>query len=299
LLDKDYNWGSSLTDVTTSALFPIEEIEVLGDGLDHPEGICVANDGTIYVGGEAGQLYRIETDGSPTELLRTDGFMLGLAADGEGRVYAIDNGHKCVWRIDPRTLDREVFADGFGVPNWGAFAADGTYYLSDSGGWGDRDGLLWRVRPGGRPEIWTRATRNFPNGLALSGDGSSVLVLESYPSALVEIPILPDGAAGDRRVLCELGEAVPDGVAVATDGALYIACYRPDAIYRWQPADGLVLFAADARGTVLSAPTNIAFAGPKRDEMIVPNLGRWHLSRLRASVRGVPLNYPTRAQLGA
>ena len=40
----------------------------------------------------------------------------------------------------------------FRMPNWGAFAADGTYYLSDSGSWGAADGCIWRIRPGAQPE---------------------------------------------------------------------------------------------------------------------------------------------------
>ncbi|MGB2709899.1 MAG: SMP-30/gluconolactonase/LRE family protein [Conexibacter sp.] len=284
--------------MVAGARIPLDRFEVLSEGLDHPEGICCTPDGTVYVGGEAGQLYRIEADGTATELLRTDGFLLGLAADGEGRIYAIDAVNRCVWQIDPLTAARTVFADGFAVPNWGAFAADGTYYLSDSGGWGDRDGLLWRIPPGGLPEVWTRATPNVPNGLALAADGKRLFLLESFPGAIVEIAIEADGSAGERVVLCELGEIVPDGVAVTVDGSLYIACYRPDAIYRWHPQEGLELVAADPRGQILAAPTNIAFAGPERDELLVPSIGRWHVARVRAGVQGIPLHYPTKAQLG-
>src|SRR5689334_6168307 len=119
----------------------LARLETFAQGLDHPEGICRTLDGTIYVGGEAGQIYRIEADGTPTEILRTDGFVLGLAADASGRLYAADTVHRCVWRIDPATLEREVFTSGsaereIGVPNWGAFGPDGSYYLSDSGSWG-------------------------------------------------------------------------------------------------------------------------------------------------------------------
>ena len=71
----------------------------------------------------------------------------------------------------------------------------------------------------------------------------------------------PDGSAGRRRPLCDMGMSVPDGVALAEDGSFYIACYRPDAIFRWHPADGLTVFAEDPRGTVLSAPTNVVFTG--------------------------------------
>ena len=40
----------------------IESLETFAEGLDHAEGITLAPDGHLYVGGEAGQLYRIEDD---------------------------------------------------------------------------------------------------------------------------------------------------------------------------------------------------------------------------------------------
>ena len=286
------------------AALQLESLETFAHGLDHPEGICTTPEGHIYVGGEAGQVYRIEQDGGFTEILSTGGFVLGLAADGDGRIYAIDSAAKCVWRVEPEQATKELWAEGladrpFTSPNWGAFAADGTYYLSDSGEWGAGDGLLWRIPPGGAPEVWSEDVVNFPNGLALSEDGSTLYVLESLPGALVEVPIGTNGSAGERRLLCELDPAVPDGVALTKDGALYIACYRPDAVYRWHPDEGLSLVAEDPRGTVLAAPTNIVFVGERHDEIVVPNIGRWHVTRIPVGVPGIRLNYPTKSQLGS
>lgn len=283
---------------------PLDQIETFAEGLDHPEGICATPDGTLYVGGELGQLYRIEPDGSPTELLRTGGFMLGLAADAAGRIYAVDTGNRCVWRVDPSSGERTLFAEGtaarpFANPNWGAFGPDGSYYLSDSGGWGSGDGCLWRVPPGGRAEVWSEQSSAFPNGLAVSPDGATLYVLESYPGALVEIEIEADGGAGPRRPLLDLDPAVPDGVALAADGSMFISCYRPDAIYHWSEEGGLRTFAEDPRGTILAAPTNVVFTGPRCDQLVVPNIGRWHLSRMPAGCTGERLHYPTAAQLGS
>lgn len=92
--------------------------------------------------------------------------------------------------------------------------------------------------------------------------------------------------------------SVPDGVALGRDGGFYIACYRPDVIYRFHVDDGLSVLAEDRRGTVISAPTNTVFAGPGLDVMVVPNLGRWHLTRICAGVQDLPLNYPSAEQLG-
>lgn len=282
---------------------PIEALETFAEGLDHPEGICETLDGTIYVGGEAGQLYRIERDGSPTELLRTNGFMLGLAADAAGRIYAVDVGSRCVWRFDPSSGECVEFTAGstdrpLTAPNWGAFGPDATFYLSDSGGWGAGDGCLWRVPAGGAAEIWSEESSAFPNGLAVNGDGTRLYVLESYPGALVAFAIRPDGSPGPRELLCVMDPAVPDGIALATDGSMFISCYRPDVIYQWSETDGLRKFAEDPRGTVLAAPTNVILTGPKRDQIVVPNIGRWHLTRMPSGVSGERLHYPTTDQLG-
>lgn len=281
----------------------LERLEMFSGGLDHPEGIAILPDGTIYVGGEAGQIYRIGDDGSAEQVADTGGFALGLAADAAGRIYVCDNGRKAVLRVDPASGAADVFTAGDGErplrsPNWGAFDAAGNYYLSDSGDWLESDGLIWVVRPGGRAEVWTRESANFPNGLAVAPDGSRLYAVESAPdAAIVEIPIGADGEAGPRKVLCELGLTVPDGVAVAADGSLIVACYRPDAILRWSPESGLTILAGDPRGTLLAAPTNVAFAGEDRGTLIVPNLGRWHLTKGDLGVRGTPLFYPTPDQL--
>lgn len=288
--------------LTTTEPVALDRLESFAFGVDHSEGIAVTPKGDLYVGGEAGQIYRI-VDDKPEAVASTGGFLLGLAADAEGRIYAIDNVAKKVWRYDPGSGALETFAGGgapggFKVPNWGAFDAAGAYYLTDSGDWMADEGRIWVIRPGGKTEIWTEECRAFPNGCCLSPDGSRLYVAESVPGAIVEVPIERDGSAGKRRVLCDLGMAVPDGVACTTDGGLVIACYRPDLIYRWHPRDGLSILAADPRGTVLAAPTNVAFTGPGLETLVVPNLGRWHLTRGRLGVAGVPLNYPTREQLG-
>lgn len=280
-----------------------QALEVFADGLDHPEGIALAPDGNLYVGGEAGQIYRVAPDGSFTELARTGGFLLGLAADAESRIYACDLGKSCVWRFTPSTGQLELFSKGneqraMRVPNWGCFDGRGNFYVSDSGAWKAAEGLIWVIRPGGRAEVWTEETRDFPNGMAVAPDGSRLYVLESTPGRINEIPINPDGSAGKRRVLAELGLTVPDGVAVARDGSLVISCYRPDVVYQWREDAGLRVVAEDPQGTLLAAPTNVAFTGANLDVMIVPNLGRWHLTRIRAGIPGTPLFYPTREQLG-
>ena len=46
---------------TTSqpTILPIDHFAQFADGLDHPEGVTAGPDGTLYAGGEAGQIYRV------------------------------------------------------------------------------------------------------------------------------------------------------------------------------------------------------------------------------------------------
>jgi gluconolactonase len=279
----------------------VSDLEIFASGLDHAEGIALAPDGYLYAGGEAGQLYRISADGDVTEVMTTGGFLLGIAADAASRIYACDQANHVVWRLDPRARTAETFFGGTSdrplrVPNWGAFDGAGNYYLTDSGGWRAADGCVWVVRPGGRAEVWCGESVDFPNGCAVAPDQSCLYVVESVPGRVVEIPIRADGSAGPRRVLLELPGTVPDGVAVERDGSLVIACYRPDVIYRACPDGRLEVLAEDPEGTVLAAPTNVGFAGERLDQWVVPNLGRWHLTR-GSGVSGSPLFYPSREQL--
>lgn len=274
----------------------LDKIEMVAEGLDHPEGIAITADGRMYVGGESGQIYLIEDD-AMREVANTGGFALGIAADGDGRLYVCDDARSAVLLVDPANGDVALFANGLHdrpmrTPNFPAFDARGNLYVSDSGAWKMGDGLIWVVRSGRRVEVFSEESVDFPNGLAVAPDGSRLYVAESSPGRIVEIPIDDDGSAGPRRVLCELGLTVPDGVAVAADGSLVFACYRPDAICRWSPEAGVEVLAADPQGQALNAPTNIAFVGNDLDVMVVPNLGGWHLARGRLGVRGAPLVLP-------
>jgi len=81
------------------------------------------------------------------------------------------------------------------------------------------------------------------------------------------------------ETLVELPGTVPEGVAFDTDGNLYIACYRPDRIYRLTPSGQLDVLAEDYEGTIIACPTNIAFCGRELDILLSANLGRWDITR--------------------
>lgn len=276
----------------------LDQFHAFAHGLDHPEGIAVAADGALYAGGEAGQVYRVGLEGLVEVVARTGGFVLGLAVDARGRVYACDLERHAVIRIDAEDGTVEAYSSGttaepMRVPNHPVFDVLGNLYVTDSGTFDADDGRVYRIRAGGATEVWSREPTNFPNGCCLSLDDEALLVVTSTPEPGVSrIPIRADGSAGPVEQVLALPGTVPDGVALAADGEILVSCYRPDRIYRIREGNEPRVLADDPRGTLLSAPTNIAFAGPRLDRLVVSSLGRWHLSIGDVGIVGRALHHP-------
>src|SRR5215207_289548 len=264
-------------------------IEILVDGLDHPECVCWDPGAELlWAGGEAGQLYRVDlAERRAEEIARAPGFVLGVAADGRGRVVACcsDEGLLCV--LDDGAV--RVVRDGLGAPNYPAFAPDGTLYVSDTGSWGVDDGRVWRLAPDGELEVFSTALTAFPNGCAVTADGRYLWIVESRRPTVNRF----DLRTGELEEVTRLDGTVPDGVAFTAEGGVLVSCYRPDRIVHLDSAGVVQIVAEDPQGTLLSAPTNVAFAGPDLDRLVCANLGRWHLSLVESGLRGAPLHYPT------
>jgi sugar lactone lactonase YvrE len=63
----------------------------------------------------------------------------------------------------------------------------------------------------------------FPNGMAITSDGSTLIVADSYSHQLTGFAIQPDGSLSERRVWADLGEGVPDGICLDAEGAVWYA----------------------------------------------------------------------------
>ncbi|MEZ4666309.1 MAG: SMP-30/gluconolactonase/LRE family protein [Anaerolineae bacterium] len=275
---------------------PISSLSPLAPGLDHPEGVAWGPDGKVYAGGEAGQVYRINlADGNTQTYANTGGFVLGIAHDAAANAYLCDQNLRQIVKVTPNGTTSPYSAGSaeqpMRVPNYPVFDAVGNLYVSDSGDWGQRNGFIWRIKPGGTADIWDRQANGFTNGMCLGPDGNSLFVVESSPPLISMININADGTAGERTIIVELPRNVPDGVAFDAAGNLFISLYNPNIIYKFTNGKLNVVY-DDWEQIMLVAPTNIAFGGANMKTLLIANLCGWNLNTTQMDIPGLPVKYP-------
>jgi gluconolactonase len=142
---------------------------------------------------------------------------------------------------------------------------------------GGKAGQVYRVELEAREAEEVARAPGFVLGLAVDGRGR-VNRFDLETRELEEVTRLPG--------------TVPDGVAFTADGGLLVACYRPDRIVHIDAAGNVEVVAEDPQGTLLAAPTNVAFAGADLERLVCASLGRWHRALVESGLRGAALHYP-------
>jgi len=275
-------------------LYQVSGVRNFVTGLDHPEGVAVGRDATLYAGGEAGQVYRISSDGKKVETLaNTGGFCLGLTLDQEESIYVCDLRRRALMKVSQRgsvTVVADAVGDRkFTCPNFSVFDSRGNLYFSDSGQWKQANGVVCCMRANGRVEVFAEGPFHFANGLALDATEQYLYVVESNLDRVVRIEIKSDGGAGASEVYAEGLARVPDGMAFDANGSLYVTTYASNCIYRVTPDRHVNLLCQDVENLLLCQPANCAFGGANFDQLFVGNLGRDHISVLDLKIKGQPL----------
>jgi sugar lactone lactonase YvrE len=110
----------------------------------------------------------------------------------------------------------DMVVDGKGRAYVGNFGYD---LLSDAP---KKPAELVLVNPDGSARVVADGL-DFPNGTVVTADGKTLIVGESMGHRLTAFNIADDGALTNRRVFAELGEGVPDGIALDAENAVWVA----------------------------------------------------------------------------
>ncbi|WP_116949325.1 SMP-30/gluconolactonase/LRE family protein [Jiangella endophytica] len=177
----------------------------------------------------AHQVVAVDDDGRHEVVATVESFPMCIDFLPDGRLLVVDSAER-------RLLRRE--ADGSLVPHadlsafsehpWNDIVVSerGDAYVNGIGfdfpGGEFAPGLVVRVTPDGRVERVADALA-FPNGMAITADGATLIVAESYANRLTAFSIEPDGALGERRVWADTPGDHPDGICVDAEGAVWYA----------------------------------------------------------------------------
>jgi sugar lactone lactonase YvrE len=276
-------------------MIPIEDVNIYAEGLDHPECVLYHPDGSVWAGGEAGQVYRIDPQGTMEIVTNTGGFILGMALSPDKSWMAICDSHKkCIWRLDLKTLELSIFARGvsghdFAIPNYVCFDSKSHLYASESGAFRRVLGKILKFGKDGTGYVWHEGPFNFANGIALDSSERFLYVVNTFAHSIERISISEDGSAGQRETFVTFDKVLPDGIAFDREENLLVACYTPSTIFKVAPDRSVTTLIDDWEAHTLCNPTNIAFGGKDLNKLFVANLGRWHISVLVPGISGLPL----------
>ncbi len=279
-------------------IVPLERARIFYDGgrttirLRHPECVAIDDDGNVWCGGESGEIYRIDRDGSTLELVAScGGATLGIAFDGRGYLYACDALEATVDRLDLSTGSLEPFtrerAGRMQIPNFPVIdIRRRCLYVSDSYSFAEAGPGIWRFDlDSGEGELWYASPLRFANGMALAPDGDMLYVAETFARRVVAVAVEDDGSPSGPTIIAEAIDRLPDGLAIDVEGTLYISCYEPSRLYRLRRGR-IELLLDDPDAHMLCHPTNCAFRG---SELFIANLGRCHITQVTLDVPGLPL----------
>jgi gluconolactonase len=243
----------------------------LATGLAWPEGPTALPDGrVVFVETYRSQVSYWAPGGETGVFAATGGGPNATALGSDGAVYLCQNGgvvgpwrasemrEPSIQRILPsgevETVATEIAGVRFQAPNDLAFGPNGRLYFTDPGRYDAAErpdpGYVFALDPDGGGELVAEVPPVYPNGVVVEAAGTVVWV-ESYTRAVKRRHA--DGGVEEVAVL-EEGH-LPDGLAVAADGSLYVTTVTSGGVDVGRP-DGRVDFLA-----VGSVPTNCAFSG--------------------------------------
>lgn len=205
------------------------ETRLHAEGLSWPESPRWRND-VLYVSDVHNfRVAKVSADGQPETLCNVEGRPAGMDFNADGTLLLATGIGRQLLSVDPSSGAMEIKAslppsdDSYlndlvvHPDGWAWFGDTGFRFGMDSP---QQNGCLWAYHP---QKGLKQVARDifFPNGLAVSADGATLFVAETFGKRISAFDIGTDGSLTNRRIHAQLrGE--PDGLSIDAEGCLWV-----------------------------------------------------------------------------
>ena len=203
--------------------------EVLLDGLAFPEGPRW-HDGRLWFSDmHDHRVIATDLDGDAETICEVPNQPSGLGWLPDGRLLVVSMTDRRLLRLENGTLVEHADLSGLASFHCNDMVVDaqGRAYVGNFG-----FDLIARADP--KPAELVLVTGDgearlaaddlsFPNGTVITPDGRTLIVGESFGRRLTAFGVAADGSLSNRRVWASLEGAVPDGICLDAEGAIWVA----------------------------------------------------------------------------
>ena len=213
----------------------VMKTQVLADGLHFPEGPRW-RDGSLYFSDMHGDVVqRLDPASRELTVVAEVDHPSGLGWLPDGRMLVVSMEKRQVLRQEPGG-ELVVHADLSNLAtadtNDMLVDAQGRAYIGNFGGvpspdeWPDftpTPAKLALVGPDGNVREAANEGLLFPNGMALTPDGSTLIVAETFAGGLSAFDVVADGMLTGYRSWARVEGSMPDGICLDAEGCVWIA----------------------------------------------------------------------------
>ena len=203
---------------------------ILLDGLAFPEGPRWHAGRLFFSDQHDRRVVVMDPDGKSETVVEVPQQPSGLGWLPDGRMLVVSMLDRRVLRIEDGQLIEHADLSSLAPGECNDMVVDtsgrayvGNFGFDMYGGQEARETCLIAVEPDGSARVVADGLA-FPNGTVITDDGRTLVVGESYAGRLTAFTITGDGALADRRLFAQLNGAVPDGICLDAEGAIWVAC---------------------------------------------------------------------------
>jgi sugar lactone lactonase YvrE len=197
------------------SLTPLANGFCFGEGPRWFEGLVWFSD----MLGEA--VHTVTLDGEMSTLTLAGHAPSGLAFRPDGSLLIVSTECRQVLRYDGETVTVLADLSALVPAALGDMVIDrhGCAYV---GAQARQAGVIVRIDTDGRPAV-VAGDLAFPNGMAITADGSTLIVAESTARRLTAFGVAADGSLCDRAIFADNLDGPPDGICLDEEGGVWAA----------------------------------------------------------------------------